>query len=105
MEVKKNHNKARCVENTGYCINVWLRNNLTELCNVKNSDIKYLFLETLTCKGKAEQYYSEKFHLDAIDWKHIYLLPETILRNNAVKETQFKILHKIIPTKKTSFYY
>ena len=99
---KKAHSEG-FIENKEKNIYVCLNNQNIELSKIKNTEIKHLFIERITARGKAEEYYSTKFGLVGEDWKYIYLLPEKLLRDNIVKETQFKILHKIIPTRKYLF--
>ena len=78
---------------------------VTDVYSVTEKQIKEFFRkkaydEIRDCDKKAKCKYDIRFDIqEKQTWNDIYILPFSILLDNKIIELQYKILHRIIPTK------
>ena len=71
-----------------------------EITQLSSKEIKEIFIDKKKTTPSAKIKYNQEFDIDEKTWQDIYLLPQKLLFDNNIYETQFKILHMYIPTNK-----
>ena len=77
-----------------------------EIVDVLNSNSKIIYHKIVDQKmsvTKAMNKYSNQYNIPTENWKNIFKLFRTCLKDNIIKELQYKILHQYIPTNKLLF--
>ena len=77
-----------------------------EIVDVLNSNSRVIYHKIVDQKlstTKAMNKYANQYNIPTGNWKNIFKLFRTCLKDNIIKELQYKILHKYIPTNKLLF--
>ena len=77
-----------------------------EIVDILNSNTKVIYHKIVDQKWsatKAMNKYSNQYDIPIGNWKNIFKLFRTCLKDNTIKELQYKILHQYIPTNKLLF--
>ena len=78
---------------------------IVDILNSKTRDIYDKLISQNICKltNKAMNKYSTMYELKQEDWQEIYTTYRLCTNDNQIKELQYKILHRYIPTNKLLF--
>lgn len=78
-------------------------NKSKDLLTLDPKQTNTLFVNKLKIQSNVQIKYSVAYDIHSDSWPFIYTLPRIVLKNNKIKEFQYKILHKYLPTNNILF--
>ena len=91
-------------EQTSYTpTSILIKEEVLEITQCSPKQLKELLISKKEEVPTGQTRYNAEFNINTLDWKFIYLRPKLLNFDNKIFETQFKIIHRYIPTNRLLF--
>jgi len=92
------------IEKNFHNIPIRIKGNMQDLIKIHHKTLYRYLIEEKNTKSKANLKFSDIYDINDLEWKIYYKMPTEIKVENKIKEFQYKILHKYLPTNKLLFF-